>query len=134
MSKINGMCVATVRQFFGSNEDPAVADKNGKMPVILNIVAGTAPNKRVLSGTVAERAGMTVGKTYLINCTEGSLQEYEDGEGNTVTTRSFTFDAMSELTVREILDANKDLGPAKVIDVLERSTADATAKNIGVNP
>jgi hypothetical protein len=49
------------------------ADKNGKNPVYLTYIKGDAiPDRaRVLSGTIAENLGLEVGKTYLINTTEG---------------------------------------------------------------
>lgn len=115
-NQFNSLFVGTVRQFNGSTEEPATPDKNGKMPVIINVVAGRAPNTRVLSGTVAERAGMQVGKSYLVNSTEGEPDE-EYG-------RRFTFDATKELDAMEIINAVDKLGTAQVIDVLETSNAE----------
>lgn len=111
MSKFNSLFVGTVRLFTGSTEDPATPDKNGKMPVIINVVAGSAPNTRVLSGTVAERAGFEHGKSYLINSTEGTPDE-EYG-------RRFTFDPAKEMDAMEIINAVDKLGQAVIVDVLE---------------
>lgn len=122
MSKLNTLFVGTVRSFSGSTENPATPDKNGKMPVILNVVAGTAPNTRVLSGTVAERAGLHIGKSYLINSTEGQ----PDAEYG----RRFTFDATKEMDAMEIISAVDKLGSAKIVDVLEHTNADANAPQV----
>lgn len=117
-NQFNSLFVATARNFTGSNEDPATPDKNGKMPIILNVVAGRAPSTRVLSGTVAERAGFVVGKSYLVNSTEGEPDE-EYG-------RRFTFDATKELDAMEILSAVDKLGIAQIVDVLETAKAGAS--------
>lgn len=116
MSKFNSLFVGTVRSFTGSNEDPATPDKNGKMPVILNVVAGKAPNTRVLSGTVAERAGFEVGKSYLVASNEGTPDE-EYG-------RRFTFDATKEMSAMEIIQSVSVLGEAVIVDVLEKEHSD----------
>ena len=51
-------------------------DKNGKSPVILNVVAGKAPNRLVLAGTIAETSGFEVGRVYYANCREVEANEY----------------------------------------------------------
>ena len=86
-------------------------DKNGKDPVILNILAGKAPNRIVLSGTVAENAGFTVGKSYLAQCRE---REMDDQYG-----RQFVWNSIKELSVKEILESKKDLGSSVVFDAAE---------------
>lgn len=121
MSKFNSIFVATARPFNGSTDNPAEADKNGKMPVILNVVAGKAPNARVLSGTVAERAGFAIGKSYLVSSTEGT-PDPEYG-------RRFTFDAVKELDAMEILAGADKLGEAHIVEVVESTTSTADAPN-----
>lgn len=112
------MFVATVVQFLGSNEDPAEPDTHGKMPVLLNVVAGKCPNARVLSGTVAERNGFVVGKCYLTSVSETEPRDYEDEEsGDTVTTRNFNYSAVAEAGFSEILQAKKELGDPILVDV-----------------
>lgn len=136
MQKLNSLFVATVLPFQGSNEDPAISDKNGNMPFILNVVAGTAPSKRVISGTVASRAGIIgdlptgnipkevgahaeAGKTFLFNCAEGN----PDDEGR----RQFTFTPVKELAFDEIMASYDKLGTAKVIDVHSEEAVDSNA-------
>lgn len=59
--------VVKVNEFQGSAARPATSDKNGQFPVILNAHNGTLPaNARVLSGTVAGRAGLEIGKNYAV--------------------------------------------------------------------
>jgi len=110
MSKVNTLFVASVKSFNGSTERPAESDKNGIMPVILDVVAGSCPNKRVLSGTVAERADLTKGKAYLVKAEEIEADEYG---------RQFRFTAVKELDFSELLQATQHFGVAKMIDVTE---------------
>ena len=109
MTRLNTMFLATVASFTGSNETPASPDKHGKMPVILNVVAGQAPNKRIVAGTLAERNGYEVGKAYLFQATEGE----PDAEYG----RQFNFTAIKEATLMEVVEAGKHLGPAALLDV-----------------
>lgn len=86
-------------------------DKNGLAPVMLQCVAGNGINKCTLSGTVAERAGFVEGYCYLV-----SIQEIESNEYG----RQFRFDRlMPELGTKDLIDAIKSFGSAKVIDVTE---------------
>lgn len=41
-------------------------DTNGRKPVILDPIFGTVPFRRIINGTIAERAGLEVGKTYMV--------------------------------------------------------------------
>ena len=102
------MFLATVASFTGSAEQPASPDKNGKMPVILNVVAGQCPNKRIVAGTIAERNGFVVGKAYLFQATEGE-PDAEHG-------RQFNFTAVKEASLMEVVEAGKLLGPAALLD------------------
>ena len=110
MSKLTVTFVASVKLFNGSAERPAEEDKNGAMPVILDVVAGKCPNKRVLSGTVAERAGMESGKAYLMKAEEIDSDEYG---------RQFRYSAIKELSLSELLEALSHFGAPKLIEVLE---------------
>ena len=98
-----GIVLASVNEFTNG-----ALDKNGKQPVILNIVAGKSPNRNVLSGTVAERAGFEVGKTYLASVREVEANEYG---------RQFVWNKLSEATVIDIIKGQKELGNAQIFDV-----------------
>tara|TARA_R110002060_G_scaffold37860_1_gene48968 strand:- start:408 stop:758 length:351 start_codon:yes stop_codon:yes gene_type:complete len=102
------MFLATVAAFTGTDENPSSPDKHGKMPVILNVIAGQCPNKRVVAGTIAERNGFITGKAYLFQATEG--------EPNAEYGRQFNFTAVKEATLMEVVEAGKLLGPAALLD------------------
>ena len=67
----NEKVVVSVTKFSGTT----TPDKNGEMSVMLQGIAGRMPNRNVLSGTVASRAGFEVGKTYLVNVREIGYDE-----------------------------------------------------------
>ena len=108
MSRLNTMFLATVVTFTGTDENPAEADKHGKMPVLLNVVAGQCPNKRVVAGTIAERNNFEIGKAYLFQATETEPDEQYG--------RQFNFTAVKEATLMEVVEAGKLLGPAALLD------------------
>ena len=107
-----GMIIASVNYF-----NQGSPDKNGKNPVILNVVAGKCPNRTVLSGTVAENMDIKVGKTYLFTIREGQPSE-EYG-------RQFVFGKLKELDALEIIDAATKIGSAQIFDVSEEVTIKA---------
>jgi len=100
----NSIIVATVNRFNNGEED-----KNGNLPVILNVIAGKCPNRNVLSGTVAENAGFEVGETYLVQCRE---IEPSDEYG-----RQFVYNKMKVLDVNNILDSIEKLQKAEIFAV-----------------
>lgn len=104
---LNEMIVAAVTPFSGTS----TPDKNGKYPVMLQIIAGKCPNRQVLSGTVAERADIEVNKTYL-------MQVRESGTDKQFGT-DFTFVKIKELTTgADIVEACKNLGKPEIETVL----------------
>lgn len=112
MSKLTTVFLGTVKAFQGSNERPAEDDKNGLSPVIIDVAAGECPNKRVLSGTVAARAGMVVGKAYLMKAEERDADEYG---------RQFSFATIAEVNALEVLGAIAQFGKPRLIEVVENS-------------
>lgn len=60
------LLLVTITDFSGTT-DP---NKNGKYPVMAQCIAGVMPNRNVIDGTVAERSGFEVGKTYLAQMRE----------------------------------------------------------------
>jgi hypothetical protein len=69
---MNNLIVATVTSFSGTT----TPDKNGNMPVMLQCIAGVMPNRNVLSGTVAKRLGIEIGKTYLFQVRQNGNDEF----------------------------------------------------------
>ena len=104
--------VATIKPFNGSNIRPAEEDKNNLPPIILDVVAGSCPNKRVLSGTVAQRAGMLEGNTYMCKYEEIDATEYG---------RQFRFSTIIQLDAPQILESVKTLGMPVIIEVVENN-------------
>lgn len=105
MKTFNEMIVVTVTPYSGTT----TPDKNGLMPVMLQCIAGKMPNRNVLAGTVAERAGFEVGKTYLV-------QVREQGEDK-VFGKAYSFVKVSELDGLQAVDAAKKIGPAEIFTV-----------------
>ena len=101
-----GLIIAAAKSF-----NQGSADKNGKMPIILVVVAGKCPNRTVLSGTVAENEGFEIGKTYLVQVTE-TEPDAEYG-------RRFTFTKLAEASLMDIISAPKAIGQPEVFDVSE---------------
>lgn len=101
----NGLVVIAFTQFSGTT----TPDKNGKMPVMAQILAGKAPNRNVMSGTVSERAGFEVGKTYLAQVRlNGTDKDFGD---------DYSWIKIKELSALEVIDAQERLGEAQVFEV-----------------
>ena len=104
--------VAAVKPFNGSNIRPSEEDKNHLLPIILDVVAGNCPNKRVLTGTVAQRGGMIEGNTYLFKYEEIDANEYG---------RQFRFSTIVQMDASQILESIKTLGMPGIIEVTENN-------------
>ena len=63
-NKFNSRVLLKVLPFNGSE------DRNGKRPVLLHILAGKAVNKVILSGTVAEKSGFKLNRSYFTEIRE----------------------------------------------------------------
>lgn len=98
------MFIATINEYTGEN---AKEDRSGNMPLILNVLGGKCPNKRMISLGWADTQGMEVGKTYLIRDEEiASHPEYG---------RQFTFHKVQEVSALEIVEFC-DKHPVKIYD------------------
>ncbi len=119
MSNFSSIIIAKVSPFEQGN-----LDKNGKLPVILNVVAGNSPNRTVLSGTIAEREGFNVGETHLVQVREVAADEYG---------RQFNFVKLSDnpLKAMDILTASQQVGAATIFDVTG-ATTEVPAENTPV--
>ena len=97
--------LATVSMY---NSNSATSDKNGLMPMLLDVVAGKCPKKRVLAGTIASNMGLEEGNTYLFKFTQL--------EDDTVHGSQYSFTKISPVTdVMQILSATTQLGDATLI-------------------
>jgi hypothetical protein len=100
------MIVASVTNFSGTS----TPDKNGAVPVMLQCIAGTMPNRNVLSGTVAQRAGLEVGRTYLLNVRETGY--------DVIFGPDFTFIKVMELkSGLDIVQSAMQLGEPRILFV-----------------
>lgn len=103
---LNTMIVASVTAFSGTT----TPDKNGSAPVMLQCIAGQMPNRNVLAGTVAQRAGFEIGKTYLVNVRETGYDE--------VFGPDYTFIKIMELkSGLDIVQSAMQLGEARILYV-----------------
>ena len=103
---LNELIIAGVNNFTSGK-----SDKNGKEPIILNVVAGKFPNRNVLSGTVAENLGVQVGKSYIFQVREVESNAYG---------RQFVYTVVSEINGLDLIKATKELGMAQMIEVDEK--------------
>ena len=111
--------IVTVVNHNGSFANPAKADKHGKMPVRLNVLAGTVPYEgTVLSGTVAERAELEVGNSYMVQFTEGTPNAY--GRNTNVT-------RLAILKPMEIIQCIKEMGAPVTVKLNTPAPAEAFA-------
>ena len=100
------MFLATVSTY---NSNTATADKNGLLPMLLDVVAGICPKKRVIAGTISKNMGLEEGITYLFKFT----QLEDDAEYGT----QYAFTKISAVNdVMQILQATAQLGDATLID------------------
>lgn len=102
----NEKIVVTVTPFSGTS----TTDKNGKEAVMLQCIAGKMPNRNVIAGTVAERMGIKVGLTYLMQVREAG---YDQEFG-----RDFTFLPIRELsTGTDIIDTCRNLTEPEIVTI-----------------
>ena len=116
MANLNEQIAVSVKQF---NTDKT--DKNGMAPVLLYVVAGKCPNKNIISGTVAEREGFELGKSYLVQVVEKD----EDA----VHGRQFSFTKIGELSTIDMIGIDAKLGAPQLVNVTDGSDeSEATAE------
>lgn len=113
--------IVNVNAYTGSTTKPAQADRNGKMPVIMTPFKGSVPNRAmVITGTVAERAGIETGNSYLVQFREIESNEYG---------RQFRHTNLGKIDAIDL--ATRDfsaLGEANIIDVSKSAEAKAQAE------
>ena len=103
---LNEIIVVAVSPF---NKAGSEADKNGLMNVYLTPIAGKIPNQAmVVSGTVAQKAGLVVGTTLMVMISERA--------SDPVYGRQFNHTVLGPVTPGEILGLRKELGAAIVVD------------------
>lgn len=68
----NQMFLAVVSTFNGKTAKP---NKHGLDPLILEVIAGSCPVKRVVDGSVAKNAKLEAGTTCMIKWSEDEMDE-----------------------------------------------------------
>ena len=118
--QISNQTIVSVGLFQGTKDKPATANKNGLMPLYLTPVSGKFPEGRqVMDGTVAERAGIEIGKMYLINIDEVEANEYG---------RQFQITKLSVIGGIEFAMAAKQLGAAQLFSLESADEKEARQK------
>ena len=108
MNKNSGLAIVAVSTFQGKE---AQADTKGLMPMYLTPVAGTIPNRNVLSGTVAKNSGFEEGKSY--------LAKFVKLEDDPVYGVQFGWTKVSEVSnPLEIIAAEAQLGAGNIYDAV----------------
>lgn len=102
------------------NGEQFKSDKNGNFPILLNVLSGKCPSKRVIAGTMAINMGVEAGKAYMFSWTE--LPEDE------TYGRQFQFSKIKELTALEIVQASKELGAQHLIGAHSEVSQEVTEK------
>ena len=103
---------------------PATADKNGNMPVYFEIFnKGTLPERaRVISGTVAERAGLEVGKVYLLKVEKtGHDEKYGD---------QFRHSVAGEVDAVKLAISIREFPAGYVVDNIPATTPETVAEGV----
>ena len=105
MEKFNEYVMVAVSAF---QKEGSLTDTNGKTNVWLTAVAGKIPNQSmVIAGTVAEKALLTIGGTFLVNVVEGE----EDAEYG----RQFNVVNLGAVPFTELISVAKQLGKGTVV-------------------
>jgi len=126
---MNGMFLATAKQFNRIDESTGEVkvDKNGRASVLLNVLAGKAPNRNIISGTIADREGFELGKSYLVS--------YNESETDEQYGRQFNFTKVGEASIMDVLAAKGQLGDAVIVNVdgtSEESEETTSEENIEI--
>ena len=103
---LNEIILVSVTPFSGTTD----TDKNGLDAVMLQLIAGKMPNRNTLSGTVAQRLGIKIGETYLMNVREAG-DDVEFG-------KDFTWVKLKHLTeASDIVETAHKLSPPIMINI-----------------
>jgi hypothetical protein len=117
--------IVAVELFNGTDAEGNLRiDKNGKQAIMLRVIAGKAPNRNVLSGTVAENLGFAPGKMYFVQITENLPENAKTEERKAALTkaiaengRQFTFTKLADVSPVEALQAEAVLGKPEMISI-----------------
>ena len=100
---MNEISLVRVSEFTGE------PDKNGKAPIFLSLIAGTMPNRMVLSGTIAERSGIKVNEVHMVHFVERAADERYG--------RQFSVNSLGTVGPLEVQPAKAQLGEPIMVNV-----------------
>ena len=92
-----------VAKFNSTTGEPFVADKNGVMPLIGDVVAGVAKGS-IINGTMFQREGLQTGQLYA--CENFVDPEYPDNVQTKV---------LSKVSILEFVELRAALGAGKIV-------------------
>jgi hypothetical protein len=127
MTKLSEISLVSVSVSGKINEDGTVkVNKHGLQSLFLKPLAGTMPNRNFLDGTVAERSGISAGKTYLV--------QFDETEADKDYGRQFDVTLLGTPSMLEIIQLKKELGLPKVITVdADEIPTDITSDRLNQN-
>lgn len=126
---LNHLVLIVVSAFAKAGKE---ADKNGVANVFLTPVAGKIPNQAmVVAGTVAEKAGLTIGSKLLVQITERKGVALDSANPNSLT-RQFNHTVIGPVTTGEVITLRKELGEPFVIDTT--ATVENPTGAAGITP
>ena len=101
----NSIITAVVTAFYDKTTRMPKKDVNGKTTVLLNVLSGNLPtNAGVISGTIAESAGLNIGGTYTLLVAQGK-ERVVDGE----TRASYRYTVLADTATAIAAEAAKQV-------------------------
>lgn len=101
-----GMFAAKAAMYKGAK---AKANKNGEMPVVLVVFAGSCPKKRVIDGSVFSNMNIELDTSYLFTYTPGDI---DPDHG-----REYSFQAIAEIvSVMDTIKIVQELGDPELLE------------------
>lgn len=88
------------------------SDVNGKNAVILNVISGQCPKKRVITGTIAENMGIAPGNTYVFSWTK----EEDDPTFGV----QYSFNLIGKPSLIELMEIANNTNPPKLFEEVSK--------------
>jgi hypothetical protein len=114
----NSTIVATARLYSKVDETTGQlkVDKNGLQPIVLDILAGKSPDRNIIPGTNAQRAGIEVNTTYIL--------QIQETEPNETYGRQFDYKVLGKISTMDMIkgsiqEAINNFGPKTIFKIEE---------------
>jgi hypothetical protein len=124
----NGLAIVTVAVMELSAK--IKGDRHGVLPIILTPIAGKIPSRRVINGTVANRAKVLDGALYMVSFTEQEFNSELNPKTGKLIGRQWNYVFGARVSALDAVQSYAALGAGVVINVepVEKSTGDTSAK------